>query len=111
MIDLKGIDDYFIITSNTNGIINAKEVDFKKENFWEVYGNKHHFQCEHGKVFDYGTTNPFSIGYDKIECNCKDGGEAKPNVLNLNNFNFNPQRSDLQNSNFRNKIQQIIDSK
>ncbi len=107
---MKGMDDYFIVTSNTTGIINAKEVAFKKENFWEVYGNKNYYQCKHGKIFDYGEKNPFSIGYDKVECPCEEGGKAKPNVLNLNNFNFNPKRSDLQNSNFENKIQQIVDS-
>ena len=111
IIDLKSIDNYFIVTSNTNGFINSKEVDFKKDNFWEVYGSKGHYQCEHGKIFDNNRNNPFTIGFDKIKCPCEDGLEAIPNVLNLNNSNFNPERSDRQNSNFRNTIKKIIDSK
>ena len=49
--DLTGVENYFIVTSSTNGLIGGKEVDFGENNVWEVYGNKNYYQCDHGKVF------------------------------------------------------------
>ena len=75
IVDLKGIDDYFVVTSNTDGNINSKEVDFNEDNYWELYGSMNYYQCEHGKVFgesnsEIKLTSNLSFDKEKHLCLC-----------------------------------------
>jgi NAD-dependent SIR2 family protein deacetylase len=42
MAELKGIQDYFIVTSNVSGLI---QENFDDSDFWELHGSRKHYQC------------------------------------------------------------------
>ena len=43
------IKDYFVITSNVDGMF--EKSGFDTEKIWEIHGNIHYFQNEDGEVF------------------------------------------------------------
>jgi len=41
--ELKGIEEYFFVTSSISGLIGDKNLDISGENVWEIFGSLNYY--------------------------------------------------------------------
>ena len=117
IIKHKGFKDYFVTTSNVDGMF--ERAGFDPDKLWEVHGSLFHLQCQHGGIEKI--PEDFSIPYDHETylakppyptCTCSvikhdDGrkvhvkpGPKRPNIIFFRDKEFNPERSDFQSDKY-----------
>lgn len=106
--------DHFVVTSNVDG--QFQKAGFVEDRIFEVHGSIHHLQClspcseaiwdNNGEiVVDQGTMRAKQYPHC-ISC----GAPARPNVLMFGDFSWISRRTEIQNNQFQQFLEEIGDS-
>ncbi len=107
---------YFVFTSNVDG--QFQKAGFDDNCIEECHGSIHHFQCTKlckDEIWN-AENEKVDVDLDEFEAkgklptcpNC--GALARPNILMFGDWNWLPQRSDLQSNRMQNWLSNIIEN-